>query len=370
MNKLILTSRLKGMGKEFFLQTSGDPENKLGTCILFEGDKPIDLREFRLPDNPKQVAGVIDEYHKNRFEKFNRLDDLYVELIDETDASILEKLALSLIDQKLYEEAIKILERGIEHSPQNSFLLNYLGLTNLELENYQKAEDNFNRAIQININFPDYHNNLGKALLKQGKCLSASKSFEKAIELNVYYAEAYYNLALTLILNGIKKEDYNLALDLEENASKLLAKSVGFDPSFKSEYLEVGLDALGNKDLELAFIELSKGFDEAAAGKFPKKTYSFHLEYLFRNNLLKEETVVKYIKQLTKLLDIHPNYADYYNELGIAYSILTQFHSDRAIEAYQKALKLNPEYKTAIKNFKLIQNELKGLKTLLKAILK
>ena len=31
---------------------------------------------------------------------------------------------------------------------------------------------------------------------------------------------------------------------------------------------------------------------------------------------------------------------------------------------------MNPNYKTALKNLKLTQNELKGLKTLLRAILK
>jgi len=366
----MLTSKLKGMGKEFFLQTSGDPQNGKGTSVLFENGNPIDLIEFRLPKDSQQAASVIDEFHKSRFEKFVKLDELYIELIEETDASILEKLALSLIDQKLFEEAAKIFKRGVENSPQNSRLLNYLGLTYMELEDYQIAENYFIKAININPDFPDYQNNHGKALLKQGKCFKASKSFEKAIELNVYFAEAYYNLALAVVLNGIKREDYNLAQNLEDNAANLLSKAVGFDPAFKNEYLQHGLDALNSKDLDIAFIELSKGYDTAASGKFPKKTYQFHLEYLFRNDLLREETVIKHIKKLKKLLEIHANYPDLYNELGMAYTVLTQFHSDRAVEAYQKALKLNPEYKIAMKNLKLIQNELKGMKTLLKAILK
>jgi len=370
MEKLMLTSKLEGMGKEFFLQTSGDPQNGKGTCVLFENGNPIDMIEFRLPENSKQAAGVIDEFHKNRFEKFVELDELYVELIEETDASILEKLALSLIDQKLFEEAARIFKRGSENAPQNSRLLNYLGLTYMELEDYQKAENYFIEAINISPDFPDYQNNLGKALLKQGKCSRASKSFEKATELNVYYAEAYYNLALAVVLNGIKKEDYSLAQNLEDNVANLLSKAVGFDPAFKNEYLQQALDALKNKDLDITFIELSKGYDAATSGKFPKKTYHFHLEYLFRNDLLREETVIKHIKKLKKLLETHPNYPDLHNELGMAYTVLTQFHSDRAIEAYQKALKLNPEYKTAMKNMKLIQNELKGMKTLLRAILK
>lgn len=366
----MLTSKLKGMGKDFFLQTSGDPETGLGVSVLFKDGQPIDSVEFKLPGNKSQAAGAVDEYHKNRFGKFTELSELYAELIDETEAPILEKLALALADHKLYKEAAIVFERGVKHASKNSQLLNYLGLTYLELEDYEKSYGCFNKAIKLNPDFPDYYNNIGKALLKQGECFKASKSFEKAIELNVYYAEAYYNLAMAMILNGVKREDYNLAQNLEDNAVNLLAKSIGFDPKFKNEHYQKGLDALENKDLENAFIELSKGFDKTTIGNFPKKTYDFQLEYLFRNELLREDIVVKHIKSKKKLLEIHPNYPDLYNDLGMGYTVLTQFHSDRAIEAFEKALKLNPKYKVALKNLKLIQNELKGLKTLLKAILK
>jgi tetratricopeptide (TPR) repeat protein len=188
--------------------------------------------------------------------------------------------------------------------------------------------------------------------------------------LNVYYAEAYYNLAMTVILNGIKKEDFKLSHNLKDRATSLLAKSVGFNPAFKNDYLQNGLDALENNDLDQAFIELSQGYDEAADGGHPKRIYEFHLEYLFRHDLVREDFVIKHIKHLRKQLELHPNYPDLYNELGLAYTVLTQFHSDRAVEAYQKALNLNPNYRTALKNLKLIQNEMKGLKTLLKAMLK
>ena len=370
MDQLTLTSKLRGMGKEFFLQSSGDPKNGRGSCILFEDGNPVDVFEFKLPENPKQASGVIDEYHRLRQDRFQRLSDLYSELADETEPPILEKLAVSLIEQRLHEEAAKVLERAVKQASQNSRLLNLLGLTYMELENFDKARDNFSRIVDINGDYPDYHNNLGKALLKMGECFKAYKSFEQAIKLNVYFAEAYYNMAMAVILNGIKKEDYNLAQNLEDNATSLLAKSVGFNPSFKNRFLQNGLDALENKDLERAFIELSKGYESATDGKFPKKTYNFHLEYLFQNENLREDTVVRHIKKLTKQLESHPNYPDLYNELGMAYTVLAQFHSDRAIEAFQKALKLNPEYKIAMKNLKLTQNELKGLKTLLRAILK
>ncbi len=218
--------------------------------------------------------------------------------------------------------------------------------------------------------FPDYHNNLGTVLLKQGKCYQASKSFEKAIDLNIYYGEAYYNLALAIILNGIKKDDYDLAQNLEENAIKLLRKSVGFNSTLNNEYFQQGLNALKSKDLDGAFKVLSKGYDKTIRGKFLKNNYYFHLEYLLSNGHLSKEVVVNHIKKIQKLLEINSNYPDLYNDLGMAYAVMAQLYSQHAVEAYQKALKINPEYKTAMKNLKLIQNELKGLKTLLKAILK
>jgi len=368
--KLVLNSKLKGMGKEFYLQTSGDPHNGKGVCILFESGNPVDITEFKIIDSNRPPALVVEEYHRMRLERFTRLSELYAELVEESEPPILEKLALSLADQKLFNEAAQVLEKALKIAPQNSGLWNDLGLILMELDDYERARDSFMKAVQLNPSYPDCHNNLGVALLDLGKCYQSYKSFEKAIELNVYFAEAYYNMALALILNGIKREDYNLAQNLEDNATNFLAKAVGFKPIFKNEHLQTGLDALGNKDLPAAFKHLRQGYDEAVAGKFPKKTYYFHLEYLYRNDLLREDAVIRHIKKLQKLIEAHPNYPDLHNELGMAYTVLAQFHSDRAIEAFERALRMNPGYKIALKNLKLTQNELKGLKTLLRAILK
>jgi Flp pilus assembly protein TadD len=368
--KLTLNSKLRGMGKEYFLQTSADPQNGKGSCVLFESGNPVDIIEFKLTDNGRTPSMIVEEYHKNRLDKFNHLSELYGELTEETDSAILEKLALSLIDQRLYQEAVGILEKAIKTASQNTSLHNYLGLVYMELQDFEKARECYMQAIQLSPGYPDCHNNLGLALLNLGKCYQSYKSFEKAIELNVYFAEAYYNMALALVLNGIRREDYNLAQNLEDNTTGILAKAVGFNPRFKNEYLQRGLDALGNKDLPGAFKMFKQGYDEAILFRFPNNSYSFHLEYLFRNNVLREDAVIRHIKKLQKLIEVHPNYPDLYNEMGMAYTVLTQFHSDRAIEAYERALKLNPEYKLAMKNLKLTQNELKGLKTLLRAILK
>lgn len=370
MKQLTLSNKLKGMGKEFFLQTSANPDAGKGTCILFEGGNPVDIIEFRLSGNNNQAAAIVEDYHKVRCQKLQRLSQMYDRLTDETDASVLEMLAVSLLDQKLFKEAEAILEKAVNLAARNSRLLNYLGFTCMMLEDYQKAYEYLIKAVELDSAFPDYHNNLGMVLLKQGRCYQASKYFEKAIDLNIYYAEAYYNLALAIILNGIKKDDYNLAKNLVENAIKLLGKSVGFNPAFNNDYLQKGLNALKNKDLETAFEVLSKGYNKAVRGKFPKSNYYFRLEYIFNDDLLSKDVVVNHIKKLHKLLETSPSYPDLYNDLGMAYTVLAQSYCQRAVEAYQKALKINPEYKTAMKNLKLTQNELKGLKTLLKAILK
>lgn len=370
MKQLTLSDKLKGMGKEFFLQTSTNPDTGMGTCILFESGNPIDIIKFKLSSNNDKATAIVERYHNVHYQRLQRLSQFYEQMADETDASVLEMLAVSLLDQKLYKEALEILNKAVSLDARNSRLYNYLGFTCMVLEDYQKAHEYLVKAVEMAPDFPDYHNNLGMVFLKQGKCYQASKSFEKAIDLNIYYGEAYYNLALAVILNGIKKDDYDLAENLEENATKLLGKSVGFNPILNNEYLQQGLNALRKKDLDNAFKVLSKGYHKVVGGRFLKSNYYFHLEYLFNNGLLSKEVVISHIKKLHKLLETNPNYPDLYNDLGTTYTVLAQLYSQHAVEAYQKALKINPEYKTAMKNLKLTQNELKGLKTLLKAILK
>jgi protein O-mannosyl-transferase len=96
------------------------------------------------------------------------------------------------------------------------------------------------------------------------------------------------------------------------------------------------------------------------------------------NKVLKNAKMKEAITHILRATEIHPTYKNPYLLLGNAYFYSNEF--DKAIQAYQSALKLDPNYKDALKNLQLVyreggkiiaqeQNNIpKGIEFMLKAI--
>ncbi len=69
-----------------------------------------------------------------------------------------------------------------------------------------------------------------------------------------------------------------------------------------------------------------------------------------------------------KLLKKYPSHADIYKDLGLAYCMLRNYINEKAINSFQRALEINPEFEKAQRNFKLSSYERTGSEIFLKAI--
>jgi predicted TPR repeat methyltransferase len=100
------------------------------------------------------------------------------------------------------EEALDLLARAAEASPQDAGLLAELGLMRLLLNRAADAIPVLRRAIALDPRQAVVHNNLGVALKETGHLDEAEAQYRKAVTLDQRYAPAHHNLGEVLHLMG------------------------------------------------------------------------------------------------------------------------------------------------------------------------
>src|SRR6266852_3066953 len=108
-----------------------------------------------------------------------------------------------------YAEARRELENAQKLRPDDSDVLNLLGLVYFKTNAFPEAEVIYRRLAKENSNVFILHSNLGLILFKQGKLDEAEHYLLRAVELRPNYAKSH--LYLGLLYRSRKK--YDLALE-------------------------------------------------------------------------------------------------------------------------------------------------------------
>lgn len=220
----------------------------------------------------------------------------------EADAAQLETQGDQLRSAKLYLDALDYYNAALGKKPDDSSVLNKIGITQLMMQRYKEAKKSFERAIHNDRKFADAYNNLGVVYYEDKKYSAAVKEYEKAISHDNSSASYFSNLGAAYFSK--KKFDdgvnaYQHALELDPNVfertsragvqaqlpspedrarydftvAKLYAK-MGL-PDQSLEYLRKAIEA-GYKDMnalykDVEFAQLRKDprFAELVAAKVP-----------------------------------------------------------------------------------------------------
>jgi tetratricopeptide (TPR) repeat protein len=238
-----------------------------------------------------------------------------------------------------------------------------------QLGGWQDARASFSKCVELCPEFADYRNHLGEAYLALDSCKRAVIEFEKAVKINVYYGDAYLNLALAYVLNAIRREDFKLFSNQAEKTAELLKKAEMIMPDMVDQaYLE-GKKYLEEGDLENAFQRLLAVREGRKEQKWQEFSSSY-IKFMLGANRVDEGLLTRRIKSLKRAISINPHYADLHHELAIAYTLLGSFIHRKAVEEYEEALTINPDFARAKRNLKLAENEIRGFEALVKAIMR
>ncbi|MFH1370895.1 MAG: fused MFS/spermidine synthase [Planctomycetota bacterium] len=126
-----------------------------------------------------------------------------------------------------------VYERILKLDPDNTSVLNKLGIIRVNAGLLREAEDCLRRAVNLSPEFTDAQFNLGLCLFKQGRVAESVLHFGKTVELNPNSRDARLYLAFALLRTGRAQEalphvKYVLNMDPNDEAAvSLLAEIEG-----------------------------------------------------------------------------------------------------------------------------------------------
>ena len=166
-----------------------------------------------LLSTPKAVLADIYSIRKD----FNAAKKWYDEILkyEPNYGRALSGKARILWQQRKYEQAHQVIEKGLQRTPDDPFLLKERGIIFFEAQEYAAAEKDFRKALLYNPNDAIVWSEMANALDLQEKFAEAEKAYRMAINLNPELSRVHLNLAICLARQG-KLEQAFKEITIEE----------------------------------------------------------------------------------------------------------------------------------------------------------
>ena len=224
--------------------------------------------------------------------------------LDSNSAEIYQSLGDTLVKTSELDEAVIVYQKAIELQPNLWEVHHNLGDILQGQGRLDEAVAAYRLAIKFNPDFCWSHNNLGDVLIKQEKWEEAAVAYGRAIELNPDFHWSHYNLGEALV-----------ELERWEEASATYRRAIS---------LEDTLPGIHQKLADALWWQFQSS---------RKEILSIFCQAIQDN----PDDIQNYYK----LLEVYPDYAELYLELGN--KLIQKNQSRGAIAVYQIAIQYNPD---------------------------
>jgi tetratricopeptide (TPR) repeat protein len=372
MQSIFYSKKFRYLNRNYLFQTTYNESDHTAVCSLFSDGRLLNIDFSPLPEHSEgnELVENILKIHEDKLEDYQILLKVTESKKDSDRIEVVIKLGKTLLANKLYDEALELLQSASRKHEGNSTIKLLLGKIHAAKNRFEEAKSEFSRAVDLSPEYPDFRNLLGETYLHLKKPIAAIEQFKKAVDFNVYYDRAFYNLGLGYILNGIVKEDFELAKNIRENCDQAFGKAIAINPVYNNDNYRTGMDLLNEGKMEEAYEKLLVNSSSNGSDSPYDKLLEMYIRCVYGDEGTTEENVQIYIEKIESLLRGNPGYADLENELGMAYTIMGKIMRDKAITHFRRAAEINPNFGKALKNIKLAENDLRGFDALLEAILK
>ena len=270
-------------------------------------------------------------------------------------------LAVSLMQQSRYEEALVPLASALEREPRSAGTHLNLGSALIQLGRHAEAIPHFRKAVEIEPLLSQAHNNLGHALKELGRFDEAAESYRRALRIAPDDLEVHNNLGTVLAAVGRRDEaaaSYRKALALNprhlpalNNLGVVLDQLDRGDEALECFQKVIALDP-GNPDAHTnmgVVYQRMQRVDEAVeahrkAISIAPRVAGAHVNLALA---LREQGLIEAAAEsLQRALSLEENYAEAHANLGMIYR--QQGRQDEAIACLQRALSIKPGYVDAL----------------------
>lgn len=384
MEQVGINSNVYAGGKIFHIQTAGNRAGLTLRAEIFDSGRVITVHQKKLDE--QQFKNIDEAQFREFLSGFHQEIAWEIELLffirDRVKtikhAISNNKMGMLFLRRGLIEEAIAEFEQAIAINPELVESYKNLGLAHLQKQDFDEAVKILRKAVEYESQYADLRNHLGAALIKAGRYDEALTEFEAALGINANYLEAMLNIDATILrmhMDQYKSEKYAPSLLKLSRVVTDLQKIMTTHPDianfrYYTFRFDKAIKQITNNELTQALETLDEIKDGTRKPNLDETIHGFYLKFLFGGAGKDEKVLADYRNRLEKSLTENPNYADLHNSLGVVYLIQCRNLFIRAMTEFKKAYEINPSYKNAYKNFRLVQNDGREFLNLLRAILK
>jgi tetratricopeptide (TPR) repeat protein len=230
---------------------------------------------------------------------------------------------LTFIQNTHWQSSVALWENNTAKHPGDALSWSNLGLAYDDLQDYENAAQAYSQSIKADPVYFDANFNLAVAFNKMKRYDDAIQMFTRATEIKPDFADAWYGRSQVYLTKG----DFAKAIADIEKYGQLSPKT------------------------EVDRIQASLGMAYAGAGQHERALEAFEKaiqakadpEHYFRkgNSLAPLGRMKEAIEAYNAALKINPNYTDAINNTGNAYASMGKF--PEALAAFDKAIQLKPD---------------------------
>jgi tetratricopeptide (TPR) repeat protein len=270
-------------------------------------------------------------------------------------------LGIAAAEREEYESAIEYWRESLKHRSTDPETRYNVGMALLKLERYKEAEIEFRKALEYADNDHEILYGLGKSLEMQGRLVDAKNLYERSINLKPSFAPSHLGLASISLEAGQYRSAENhatTALRLEPSnleGNKLLSEALFHQNNYREAYAQLQ----SAKNLDPLDSELHLMLGKVA---YARHMYRDAYASLTRARSLGASNSDVYLYlgltqfNLENMEDSESNLklALFKNDREIkAWQALGRVYTkkkewDKALEAFERALELDPENKGSI----------------------
>jgi tetratricopeptide (TPR) repeat protein len=366
--------------RRFKIHSEFQPDTKIAASEVFEQDNFLFKVErshsfktiHNLNDNIQFLKDETQKNHRETIEELELLFNVHQRLKKLKDASAHSRLGKVFYSKNIYDMAIDNFEKALELEPSMLISLKFLGAVYIKAEHYTKAKKIFEKALKLNPEYPDILNGIGVVFTKLKKYETAKNFFQKSLRIKPNFSEAQFNLGLLLFLSAFEGSSQNTVIPsrITRSLNEMKKLEMYQNPVWQEKYEQITI-LIKDK----ASMELKKQLLEFQNLLTVRENLSvfmdiFFLRFMYGGKELSEDELDRYEALLQANMEMEGKYADFWNEMGVLHLIQSRNYFKKAQYNFDEALKINPNYREALKSKELINSANKGLLILLRAILK
>ncbi len=382
MSDIGFNDNVQVYGRKFHVQTATHVAKGIASCEIFEEGRLINKNMVRFERRrqkdeeqlEKRIRNIVESVHQDTLDEINVMFTIADKIKDVKEAAPHVQMGLLFIKNNMLEDAIAEFKLAIQLNPKAVEAYKQLGLAYLGLQNNAEAIKLLEKALKIEPRYADLHNVAGLAYLSAKQHVKALEFFQQALRINPKYDLARYNLAL-LYLDSVQsdKSDTHLppaSIRIERTYQQLQTLA---DKKLRgvANVLAKVRKAVQTNKLKTAVKLLEAGRERLLEDDDHNIiSISFLLRFMYGGRSISQRTLMKFEKELLEATGRKESYADLWNSLGIVHLIQCRNLFIQALNEFNKALEINPNFEKALKNKKLVENDGKEFLILLRAILK